>query len=98
MEVLNEDGSLITGSNEVLSKWKDDFETLLNNKKIPYLENNFLRMVVYYKNCQEGHMIDPLYTDGEQYNRITILESSHNVLDKANMVKQLVLTLFYMKF
>ena len=57
MKVLNEDGSLITGSkDEVLSKWKDDFEALLTNKKIPDLENNFfLRMVVYYKNCQEGH-------------------------------------------
>ena len=35
MEVLTEDGSLITDSNvsEVLSKWKDDFEALLTKKR-----------------------------------------------------------------
>ena len=83
MEVLTEDGSLITGSNEVLSKWKDDFEALLTNKKISDLENNFLGMTVYFKNCQEGHMIDPLYTDDEQYSRIFNIKELECVLDKA---------------
>ena len=39
-------------------------------------------MKVYFKNCQ-GHMIDPLYTDDEQYNRIFNIKELECVLDKA---------------
>ncbi len=80
-EVYDEFGNINTDLNEVLSKWKSDYEKLYQPTSDNF-DNNFYREILDLLRNTENRMKDPLYVPNHFLNKNISTDEINHVIDK----------------
>ncbi len=84
VEVIDNDGIVVSDTTVVLERWKSDFEKLYNCNQNCF-DDDFKREKVLLKESWERAMLDPLYIENKILNKnFSIMEVKHMVLKAKN--------------
>ncbi len=84
MEIVNNDHQIITETEKILDKWKEDFKSLynVNIEKNNDFDNKFLLDCKDFNTHLENNMLDPLYDQNSTLNRNFTIEEISNAINK----------------
>ena len=68
MEVLNEDGTILTTERDVLERWRTDFENLYNGSSGDDFDNDHFNFVKSEKHAREHHMESHMFECNDELN------------------------------
>ncbi len=83
MEVYDDNGNIVCDRENVLNKWKTEYEKLYNINNAEASDPNFKKYIKDSINFNESNMLDPLYYENQLLNKPITLNEITVVLKKA---------------
>ena len=87
MEVVKENGILVTDSDSVLSIWQSEFRKLYNLDVTENFDHSFYKLVTHSLKCKQELMNDPMYISESILNMNISISEVTRVVKKAKSGK-----------
>ncbi|XP_053391424.1 uncharacterized protein LOC128554201, partial [Mercenaria mercenaria] len=84
VEIIDEQGHVVTDENVVSDRWKCDFANLYNGDDNEEFDNRFYDRAKIHRQLLELNIVDPLYTPNEQLKNNITLEEIVKIVMSAN--------------